>query len=301
MRLAVVVLSLLALAACKPPEEKPGPEALAPIRAQRDDRAVALLPAGLRLAEPGTLTVGMSVGQLPLANYARDGNGVVGVEPGFAQLVADALGLKLKVVPVAWADWPLGLSSGKYDAVMSNVTVTEERKDKYDFSTYRDDQLGIYTRADGPVRSVASPRDIAGLKVAVGASTNQSQILDRWNAENVAAGLKPAEPQYYDDSGIARLAVLSGRVDVSFGPNAISAYEARDGRTRKVGSVAGGWPLTAYIAVATRKGSGLAPAITAALNAQIANGTYRRLLDRWNLASEAIARSQTNPPGLPRQ
>ena len=71
-------------------------------------------------------------------------------------------------------------------------------------------------------------------------------------------------------------------------------------RTRKVGSVAGGWPLTAYIAVATRKGSGLAPAITAALNAQIANGTYRRLLDRWNLASEAIAQSQTNPPGLPR-
>lgn len=191
MRRAIVALTLLALAACKPPEEKPGAETLPPIRAQRDDRAVALLPKGLRLAEPGALTVGMAVGQLPLADYAKDGKGVVGVEPGVAQLVADALGLRLKIVPVAWADWPLGLTSGKYDAVMSNVTVTEERKDKYDFSTYRDDQLGIYTRADGPVQSVASPKDIAGLKVAVGASTNQSQILDRWNAENVAAGLKP--------------------------------------------------------------------------------------------------------------
>lgn len=300
MRLLIAASALLALVACKPPEEKPGAEALAPIRTARDDQAAALLPKGLKLAEPGTLTVGMAVGQLPLANYARDGRSIVGVEPGFAQLVADALGLKLKVVPVAWADWPLGLESGKYDAVMSNVTVTEERKEKYDFSTYRDDQLGIYTRTDGPVRSVASPRDISGLSVAVGAGTNQSQILDRWNAENVAAGRKPAAPQYYDDPGIARLAVLSGRVDVSFEPNATSAYEARDGRTRKVGTVAGGWPLTAYIAVATRKGSGLAPAITAALNAQIANGTYRRLLDRWNLASEAIPRSQTNPPGLPR-
>jgi polar amino acid transport system substrate-binding protein len=300
MRFALVLLPLLALAACKPPEEKPGAEALPPLHATKDERAVALLPHGLKLAEPGTLTVAMTVGLLPLAGFARDGKRVVGVEPGFAQLVADALGLKLKVVPVAWADWPLGLTSGKYDAVMSNVTVTEERKEKYDFSTYRDDQLGIYTRTDGPVRSVTSPKDIAGLTVAVSAGTNQSQILDRWNAQNVAAGLKPAEPQYYDDSGIARLAVLSGRVDVSFDPNAISAYQARDGRTRKVGSIAGGWPLTAYIAVATRKGSGLAPAITAALNAQIANGTYRRLLDRWNLASEGIRRSQTNPPGLPR-
>jgi polar amino acid transport system substrate-binding protein len=38
-------------------------------------------------------------------------------------------------VSIAWADWPLGLTSGKFDAVISNVTVTEERKLKFDFST----------------------------------------------------------------------------------------------------------------------------------------------------------------------
>ena len=300
-KIAVILLLAGSIAGCKPPTETAGPETLAPIRTQPAPQAVALLPKDLHLAQPGTLSVAMMVGALPLADYSRgkDG-GIVGVEPGIAQLVADSLGLKLRITPVAWADWPLGLSSGKYDAVMSNVTVTEERKAKFDFSTYRDDQLGIFTRSDGPVRMIRGPGDIAGLKVAVGASTNQSQILDRWNAINVAAGLKPAEPQYYDDAGIARLAVLSGRVDVSFGPNANSAYEARDGRTRKVGTVPGGWPLTAYIAVATRKGSGFADAITAALNAQIANGKYGQLLDRWSLSSEGIEHSRTNPPGLPR-
>ncbi|MGJ3647672.1 ABC transporter substrate-binding protein [Sphingomonas sp. GlSt437] len=291
----------LALSGCAPPKENGGPETLAPIRSAKVPEATALIPKDFRFAEPGTFTVAMTVGQLPLADYSQDGKSVVGVEPGFAQLVADSLGLKLRIVPVAWADWPLGLTSGKYDAVMSNVTVTEERKDKFDFSTYRDDKLGIYTRADGPLKSVSKPADIAGLKVAVGASTNQSQILDRWNATNVAAGRKPAEPQYYDDDGIGRLAVLSGRADVSFGPNATAGYQARDGRTRKIGEVAGGWPDTAYIAVTTRKGSGLAVAITTALNAQIANGTYRKLLERWNLVSEGIAKSQTNPPGLPRK
>lgn len=299
--MAVTVLLLAGtLAACAPPQEKDGTEALPPIHVTKVAAAVTKLPRDLHLAEPGMLTVGMSVGALPLADYSRKDGGIVGVEPGIAQLVADSLGLKLHIIPTAWADWPLGLTSGKYDVVMSNVTVTEERKAKFDFSTYRDDQLGMYTRADGPIRAITHPRDVAGLKVGVGASTNQSQILDRWNAANIAAGLKPVETQYYDDPGIMRLAILSGRLDVSFQPNATSAYEARDGRTRRVGAVSGGWPLTAYIAVASRKGSGLADAITAALNAQIADGAYARLLERWRLKSEGIKRSETNPPGLPR-
>lgn len=299
-RFAALLLSL-SLAACSPPKEKAGPETLPRIRTEKVEAAAKLLPGDLHLAQPGTLSIAMTVQTLPLADYAHDNEReVVGLEPSIAQLIADSLGLKLKIVPIAWADWPLGLSSGKYDAVMSNVTVTEERKAKYDFSTYRDDKLGIYTRSEGPIKSVTRPEDIAGLKVAVGASTNQSQILDRWNAQNVKAGRKAATPLYFDDSGISRLAVLSGQADVSFGPNAISAYEARDGKTRKVGEFAGGWPLTAYIAVTTRKGSGLAQAITTALNAQIDNGHYGELLGRWNLSSEAIKRSETNPPGLPR-
>ncbi|WP_137898822.1 ABC transporter substrate-binding protein [Sphingomonas sp. 2SG] len=302
MRLILTTILALTLVSpgCKPPPDAAGPQDAPPIRAKKVDAVIARLPKPLRLAEPGTLTVAMTVGQLPLADFAADGTTVIGTEPDTARLIADSLGLKLHVVPVAWADWPLGLESGKYDAVLSNVTVTEERKAKFDFSTYRNDLLGIYTRSDGPVKAVNAPRDIAGLSVAVGASTNQSQILDRWNAQNIAAGLKPAKPQYYDDTGIMRLALLSGRVDVSFDPNSTSAWAARDGKTRKVGSFSGGWPLAAQVAVATRKGSGLAEPITAALNAQIANGTYARLLKRWGLEAEAIDRSQTNPPGLPK-
>jgi len=289
----------LALASCAPPADKSGPEQLDRIRAVRDAQAIALLPEGHKFAQPGVLRVATGVGQLPLADYRSDGTTIVGVESDLAQLVADSLGLKLDLVPVAWPDWPLGLESGKYDAAISNITVTEQRKLKFDFSTYRDDQLGIYTRAESPIKHIAGPADIAGLKVAVGASTNQSQILDRWNDQNRATGLQPATPLYYDDTGLSRLAVLSARADISFGPNAIAAYEARDGKTRQVGAVSGGWPLTAEIAVATRKGSGLAEAITHALNTQIANGNYGKVLARWNLTSEAISKSRTNPPGLP--
>jgi polar amino acid transport system substrate-binding protein len=65
-----------------------------------------------------------------------------------------------------------------------------------------------------------------------------------------------------------------------------------------VGTVNGGWPDTAQIAVATAKGNGLAPAITAALNSAIADGSYAKVLQRWGLTSEAIEKSETNPQGL---
>lgn len=276
------------------------PEQPGRVRAQRDEEAIKLLGKDVKLAKEGVLTVATNPGRLPLGTYANDTKTPVGSEPDVAQLVADALGLKLELIPVAWADWPLGLQSGKFDAVISNVTVTEARKEKFDFSTYRNDKLGIYVKSDSKIGEIKEPKDIAGLRVIVGASTNQEQILLRWNKQNVDAGLKPIEVQYYDDDVVQRLAIQSGRADAYFGPNATAAYEARDGKTRLAGTFSGGWPLTAEIAVTTRKGAGLADAITHALNTQIKNGNYEKLLARWNLNSEAITESRTNPPGLPK-
>ncbi|RZJ55481.1 MAG: transporter substrate-binding domain-containing protein, partial [Acidovorax sp.] len=96
-------------------------------------------------------------------------------------------------------------------------------------------------------------------------------------------------------------ALASGRADAYLAPNGIAAHNARDGKTKLVGTFSGGWPQAAEIAVTSRKGSGIADAITAALNAQIKNGNYAKALERWNLQSEAIQVSRTNPPGLPKK
>lgn len=269
-------------------------------RSQPVPEALKLLPKDFKFAKDGVLTVGTTTGRLPFGAYATDNKTPVGNAPDIAQLVADSLGRRLELVSVAWADWPLGLQSGKFDVVISNVTVTEERKEKFDFSTYRDDKLGFYVKSDSKLQ-IREPKDVAGLKVIVGASTNQEQILLRWNQQNIAAGLKPVEVQYHDDDVLLYLALASGRADAYLAPNGIAAYHARDGKTKLVGSFSGGWPQTAEIAVASRKGSGIADAITAALNAQIKNGNYAKALSRWNLESEAIAQSRTNPPGLPKK
>ena len=103
--------------------------------------------------------------------------------------------------------------------------------------------------------------DVAGKRIIVGSGTNQEAILLRWDEENKAKGLKAVEFQYYDDDSASNLALQSGRADLTFGPNATAAQ--------------------------------------AGLNHLIEDGTYAKILDRWGLSSEAVAKSELNPAGLP--
>ncbi len=65
----------------------------------------------------------------PLTVFADDNKTLLGSEADIARLVAESLGLEVNVVPTSWEDWPLGVTSGKYDAAISNITVTKERKE----------------------------------------------------------------------------------------------------------------------------------------------------------------------------
>ncbi|MCO4319143.1 ABC transporter substrate-binding protein [Phyllobacterium sp. 21LDTY02-6] len=297
----LLALSALPAATARAQDVDLSPEQKDRVRAEKVQAAIDLLPKDYKFVTAGKFTVASVPGNLPLAAYATDNKTPVGSEPDIAQLVADSLGLELELVPVTWADWPLGLDSGRFDAAIHNVTVTELRKEKYDFSSYRNDLLGFYVAKDSKIDSIAKPEDVAGLRVIVGASTNQEQILLRWIEANKAKGLPATEVQYYDDVVVQDLAIASGRADAYLGPNAIAAYKAKtEDKTKLVGTFSGGWPETAEIAVATKKGTGLADAITEALNTQIRNGNYGKALARWNLTSEGIEQSRTNPPGLPK-
>ncbi len=266
----------------------------------KDDAAAALVPEAIKA--DGKLTVVTTGGTAPLSLFATDNKTLIGNEVDLAYAVGETLGLKVEVLPVAWADWPLGIESSKHEAVLSNVTVTEARKEKFDFATYRTDLLGFYAKSDSNIGEIKEAKDVAGKRVIVGSGTNQEAILVRWDEENKKNGLAPVEFQYYDDDSASSLAIQSGRADLTFGPNAGAAYKAaKDGKTKQVGTVNGGWPLKADIAFTTKKGNGLAVAAQAALNSLIKNGTYGKILDRWGLASEAIAKSELNPAGLPKK
>ncbi|WP_369373328.1 ABC transporter substrate-binding protein [Promicromonospora sp. Populi] len=271
------------------------------VRTTEDSAAIDLLPEEWADKDEIVFAVSAS-GSAPLAFLADDDETPIGNETDIAQLVADALGKDLRLEVRAWADWPLALQSGDVDAVISNVTVTEERKETIDFSSYRIDELGWLTAADSDL-VIDSREDIAGRVVGVGSGTNQEAILLEWDRLNQADGLEPIQgPEYYEQLSDVLLALQSGRVEAYVGPNASLAYQAAVSPDdfKVVGTLNGGWPDTAQIAVATRKGAGAAEAVTAALNHAIEDGSYQQVLERWGLQVEAVERAETNPPGLPK-
>ena len=267
-----------------------------PVNTAVSASAVALIPKGFRFAHPGELTVAISaMNSPPLSLLGNDNKSRIGSDPDIARLLADGLGLKLRLVPVSWEEWPLGISSGRYDAALVNIAVTEDRKKKYDFATYRTDSLALSVRQNSPIRQIRDARDVSGLKVVVGSGTNQERILLGWNQQNKRQHLPEATPVYLTDDAAVNLALLSGRVDVLFGPQSAASYKAAlTGKTRVVGL----GPKLAQVAVTTKKGNGLVYALQAALDSSIKNGTYQQVMTRWGEQKEAVTASKVNPPGI---
>jgi polar amino acid transport system substrate-binding protein len=269
------------------------------VTATKDDKIASKVPEKFRTK--GELVIGGSAGTAPpLRFYATDDKTVIGVETDIATLVADVLGLKPKLEVASWENLFVGLDSGAYDLGLSNITVTEARKEKYDFATYRLDTLAFEAKKGGTWK-VEEPKDVAGKVIAVTSGTNQEKILVDWSAANVSAGLKATDIKYFQNSSDYYLALQSGRIDAYLGPNPTSAYHAAtSGQTEVIGNFSGGAAVQGKIAATTKKDSGLVTPVQEALNQLIANGEYAEVLKRWGLSDEAVPTSEINPQGLPK-
>jgi len=244
-----------------------------------DPQAIARIPANFAFVHPGFLTVATSAtNSPPIGLWASDNKTLIGSDPDMARLLAESLGLQLKLVPASWEEWPLGISAGRYDVAMFNIAVTEERKRKFDFATYRADNHAFAVRKGSAISAITGRQDVAGRRIIVGSGTNQEKILLGWDAKNRQEGLAPVQPVYLNDDASATLALLSGRADATFGPQAVAAWKAA---SRGQTAVVGHGPYRAWVAVTTKKGNGLAPALQQAVNHAITSGQYQQVLTRW--------------------
>ncbi|MFG2451940.1 ABC transporter substrate-binding protein [Streptomyces sp. NPDC048512] len=259
------------------------------------------------VAKSGTLRIGVGAlpaGFAPLAYVGGDQKTLTGAEPDLGRLVAAVLGLEPEVKNSTWENLFVGIDSGKVDVAFSNVTDTEERKKKYEFASYRQDNLGFEVQKKSTWNFGGDYRNLAGKTVAVSAGTNQEKILLEWKAKLAKEG-KKLDVKYYQDNNATALALSSGKIDVSFGPNPGIAYHVTQtaktpNPTRNAGTFSGaGESLQGLIAATAKKDSGLAKPLADAINHLVKNGQYAKWLAAWNLSNEAVDTSQVNPPGLP--
>ena len=132
-----------------------------------------------------------------------EGEKVVGIDAEVAALIADKLGMELKIVDVAFDSIIPGVQAGKYDMGMAGMTVTDERLEKVNFSSsYATGVQSVIVKDGG---AVASLDDIAGKKIGVQTSTTGDiYASDEFGDDAVVK---------YDNGAAAVQGLIAGKVD----------------------------------------------------------------------------------------
>ncbi|MFC7397652.1 cystine ABC transporter substrate-binding protein [Chelatococcus sp. GCM10030263] len=219
----------------------------------------------------GTLLVGLEGTYRPFG-YQDESGKLVGFEVDFANALAKELGVKADFQPTKWDGILAALESGRIDVVINQVTITDERKKKYDFSApYTVSGIQIIVRK-GDETKISKPDDLAGKAVGVGLGTNYEQ----WLKENQPK----ADIRTYDDDATKIQDLYNGRIDAVLNDRLVAADLVKESNGRIVGT---GEPFAKQEAgIPMRKGN---PKLLAAVNGAIdklrQDGTLPKLSQQW--------------------
>lgn len=210
-KVLLLVLSLMlvfTLAACSSKTEEPAATTETTEATETTETADATEDTGLDLIKEGVLTVGMQVDYPPFEMYAEDGITPVGLDVDIIEAIAADLGLEVEYVDTAWDGIFAGLDTNKYDTIISGVTITAEREEKYDFTqSYIQNFQCMVVLKDSGV-TATSPEETGGLSVAYQAETTS----DIYMTELVDAGLD-ADVYEYEKILECFAELEAGRVD----------------------------------------------------------------------------------------
>ena len=129
-----------------------------------------------------------------------------GIEIDLAKKIGESLGVNVEFTPVTAATRGQLLDNGDIDLVMATFTITEERKQTYNFSTaYYTDAVTVMVKKDSGISSLA---DLAGKKVGVSQGSTSMAALQEAAGEDVSIDFQ--EFATYPE---IKAALDSGRVD----------------------------------------------------------------------------------------
>ncbi|HBA86475.1 MAG TPA: basic amino acid ABC transporter substrate-binding protein [Geobacter sp.] len=126
---------------------------------------------------------------------------IVGFDIDFMNAVAKEAGFQVAFKNTAWDGIFAGVEAGQYDAIISSVTITEERKAKYDFTTpyINIGQILVVPKAEKGTKIA----DLKGKKIGAQIGTTGAMEVKK------VAGV---ELKTYDEVGLAFEDMAAGRI-----------------------------------------------------------------------------------------
>lgn len=298
--LAVGTSGLL-LAACgssptttKTPEQPAasGPAVSGPAVA-KDDALAAKLPERFK----GGITVASGV--YPPMSWLDDQGKFTGFDYDLGQALGAKLGVPFNFQEQAFDSIIPSLQSGKHHIIINGMNDTEARRKVLDFVDYFHGGMAILVKKGNP-ESVTTVLDLCGKTVAVAKATVQADLMKTESENCTKAGKSPIAISQLPTENDALVAVRAGKAvaDVlDAAPAEYNAVTAGGGSQFEVvhdtANPTGYAPVYTGIGV-LKKDHDLALALQAALQSLVDDGTYKKLLAKYNLDSYAVANAQLN-------
>lgn len=154
---------------------------------------------------------------------------IVGFDIDLIKAIADEAELDIEIINVAWDPLLAGMAQCQYDAAISAMTITDERKEVMLFSNpyFEAGQL-VTVRLDNS--DIASKEDLGGKTVGAQIGTTGSFEVDK---------IPGATLKTYDDIGLAMQDLMNGQIDavISDNPLAMGYANTNPDKLKTVGAV----------------------------------------------------------------
>ena len=154
----------------------------------------------------GTLKAATSGTLFPASYHDSDSNELTGYDVEVAKEMASRLGLEIEFTEMAFDGMLSSINSGQVDFAINDITVTDERKEKFGFTDAYKYSVGAAIVRKSDLSGIDSLEDLKGKKAAGEATTTYMEVARSYGAEEVIYD-NATNDQYLRD-------VSTGRTDI---------------------------------------------------------------------------------------
>jgi len=237
---------------------------------------VAAASLSIAIAQPASYRIATE-GTYPPWSFKDAQGQLQGWDVDIANALCEKMKVKCEIVAQDWDGIIPGLLAKKFDLIVASMAITEQRRQRVDFSDKYKETISRFIAKKGTPEDI-SPAALKGKSIGVQRGSIQASYLSQ--------NYKDSEIKFYDTPQAAELDLVAGRVDYALG-NMVTYYVGffktpESANYAFVGPDLKGGLLGDGNGIAVRKGDTETLArVNAALAAIRADGTYDRITAKY--------------------
>jgi glutamine transport system substrate-binding protein len=238
--------------------------------------AAFLVACGSAPADSGSgsgekLTIGTDAAYAPFESL--DGDKIVGFDVDLLEAVMEEAGLEYKMKNTGWEPLFIALQNEEVDAGISAITINDERKKTYDFSSPYFESINMILAKEGT--SIKSAKDLEGKKVSVQNGTTGQEALEKMFGAS-------EDIKKFDNNTLAIQALLNGEVEAVVADNAVVQEYAKNNPDKKLVTITDKENFESeFYGIIFPKDGDHQEEVNKALKKVIEGGKYAEIYKKW--------------------